>query len=334
MSSSNPVITRAGAGAGAGADEPTIQAVWAALLTAARWSRQATAPKEGGTYGPDPSAGLRPVSDDSAAALLSWRAPDGWIASSSAPQAAQALLDLYLPICNASARAPLTVGHLGQGLDGYIATASGDSNYVTGPENILHLHRMRALCDAIVVGAGTVAADDPQLTVRRVDGNDPVRVVLDPQRRLAHTHGVFMDAQAPTLLVCDAARVAQSPEQIGVTEVLGVPMGADGLDLQALLQTLHARRLYAIFVEGGGKTVSAFLEQGLLDRLQIAIAPLLTGAGRPGIRLGARQHIAECLRVAHRVFAMGGDVLFDCDMRATDNASVSERATTELRRII
>ena len=328
MPSSDPVITCAGA------DEPTIQAVWAALLTAARWSRQAAAPKEGRTYGPDPSAGLRPVPDDCPAALMRWRPSDGWIASASAPQAAQALLDLYLPICNASARAPLAVGHLGQGLDGYIATASGDSNYVTGPENILHLHRMRALCDAIIVGAETVAADDPQLTARRADGNDPVRVVLDPQRRLAPTHGVFTDAQAPTLLVCDAARAAQSPGQIGVAEILGVPMGADGLDLKTLLQALHARRLYAIFVEGGGKTVSAFLEQELLDRLQIAIAPLLTGAGRPGIRLGARQHIAECLRLSHRVFTMGGDVLFDCDMRAMEGSSASESAATELRRII
>jgi diaminohydroxyphosphoribosylaminopyrimidine deaminase/5-amino-6-(5-phosphoribosylamino)uracil reductase len=71
-----------------------------------------------------------------------------------------------------------------------------------------------------------------------------------------------------------------------------------------------------VFVEGGGETVSRFLEAGLLDRLHLAIAPLVTGAGRPGLSLPARDRIAECLRPMHRVFTMGDDVLFDCDLRA------------------
>ena len=91
-----------------------------------------------------------------------------------------ALIDLYLPICSATGARPITVGHLGQSLDGFIATHAGESQFVTGEENILHLHRMRALCDAVVVGAGTVAADDPQLTTRHVSGPSPLRVVLDP----------------------------------------------------------------------------------------------------------------------------------------------------------
>jgi diaminohydroxyphosphoribosylaminopyrimidine deaminase / 5-amino-6-(5-phosphoribosylamino)uracil reductase len=318
----------------AAVDPPTAQAVWGALLTAARWSREEAAPEEG-SYGADAAAGLRVVPDDSPLGLMKWQRQGGWIPAANAPPAAQALLDLYLTICNVTAQSPLTVGHLGQGLDGYIATSSGDSNYVTGADNILHLHRMRALCDVVMVGAGTVAADDPQLTARRADGSHPVRVILDPRRRLAHTHSVFTDGQAQTLLVCDEARVAESAERIGAAEVVGVPMGADGLDLTALLRALHDRQLFAIFVEGGGRTVSTFLERGLLDRLQIAIAPLLTGAGRPGIRLSARQHIAECLRLSHRVFAMGDDVLFDCDLRRAVDASGAQSAVTgRLRRIV
>ena len=83
-----------------------------------------------------------------------------------------------------------------------------------------------------------------------------------------------------------------------------------------LLERLHERGLSLVFVEGGGATVSRFLEAGLLDRLHVAIAPLVTGRGRPGLALPARERIAECLRPAHRVFTMGGDVLFDCDLRA------------------
>ena len=110
------------------------------------------------------------------------------------------LIDVYLPLCSATALRPLTVGHLGQSIDGFIATHSGDSQFVTGEENLRHMHRMRALSDAVIVGAGTVAADDPQLTTRQVSGPSPLRVVIDPMRRLAPTYRVFQDEAAPTAL--------------------------------------------------------------------------------------------------------------------------------------
>ena len=87
-----------------------------------------------------------------------------------------------------------------------------------------------------------------------------------------------------------------------------------------------------VFVEGGGSTVSRFLEAGLLDRLHVAIAPLVTGRGRPGLTLPARERIAECLRPAHRVFTMGGDVLFDCDLRA--NAPPTTTPSGALERVV
>jgi riboflavin biosynthesis pyrimidine reductase len=159
--------------------------------------------------------------------------------------------------------------------------------------------------------------------------------VLDPQRRLGSAHNVFTDGAAATLLVCDEARIEHAGEKIGAAEVLGIPMCKESLDLISLLTALRARQLFAIFIEGGGRTVSAFLEQDLLDRLQIAIAPLVTGAGRPGIRLPARDRIAECLRLSPRVFAMGDDILFDCDLRLARNSMAIEHPTTSaLRRII
>ena len=199
----------------------------------------------------------------------------------------------------------------------------------------MHLHRMRALCDAVLVGAETVAMDDPQLTVRRTSGDNPLRIVLDPQRRLASTHGVFTDGAAATVLVCDEARIEHADEKVGSAEVIGLPMRAEGLDLRSLLTTLRARQLSAIFVEGGGRTVSAFLEQGLLDRLQIAIAPLIMGTGRPGIRLPARERIADCPRLSPRVFVTGDDILYDCDLRCSSNSAAGEHpSTSPLRRII
>ena len=104
-----------------------------------------------------------------------------------------AMVDLYLPICSATPAKPITVGHLGESLDGFIATHTGDSRWVTGPANVVHMHRLRALCDAVIVGAGTVAADNPRLTTRLVEGPNPLRVVLDPGRRLPADHRVFSD---------------------------------------------------------------------------------------------------------------------------------------------
>ena len=234
------------------------------------------------------------------------------VAAPDAPAAVRPWLDLYAPLCSAAAGRPVTIAHLGQSLDGYIATASGDSYYVTGPDNVLHLHRLRALSAAIVVGAGTVARDDPKLTVRHVEGSSPVRVVLDPTGRLDAGRRVCADGAAPTLVVHAEGTTVKAP---GRAEILRVPADGRGLALDVLLTRLHERGLHCVFVEGGGATVSRFLEAGLLDRLHIAIAPLITGRGREGLSLPARERIAECVRPAHRVFTMGGDVLFDCDLR-------------------
>jgi riboflavin-specific deaminase-like protein len=276
------------------------------------------------------SAGARVLgSRERAACWLVRDAAAGWVVGPAAPAAARALLELYAPVCAANARRPLAIAHLGQSLDGYIATGSGDSYYVTGPANVAHLHRLRALCDAVVVGAGTVACDDPQLTVRLVTGTNPTRVILDPQRRLRAGHRVFA-GDASTLLVC--AEDARGAPTHGAAEIVAVPLRAGRLDLAVLLAELRARGLHAVFVEGGGTTVSSFLEAGLLDRVQIAIAPLVTGSGRRGLSLPARDKIAECLRPQHRVFTMGGDVLFDCDLRAS--AAVPGAAPRDVTRVV
>ena len=225
--------------------------------------------------------------------------------------AAARLLDLYLPLCRDCPKR-FVVGHLGQSLDGRIATANGASQWVTGVEDIVHNHRMRALFDAVVVGAGTIRHDDPKLTVRAVAGDHPVRVVLDPKRRLSGDFGVFTDGAAPTLLLCDAT-LASPGERLGAAEVVGVPLDSDGcLCPRAVLECLSARGLRRVFVEGGGVTISRFLGARCLDRLQITIAPLILGSGRPGIVLPEIDQVGAGLRPQMRRFELGADVLFEC----------------------
>jgi riboflavin-specific deaminase-like protein len=170
---------------------------------------------------------------------------------------------------------------------------------------------MRALFDAVVVGAGTVEKDDPRLTVRAVPGSNPVRVVLDPRRRLAAHYRVFTDGAAPTLLVCDEA-AAVTDGRIGQAEVIGAASEGGRLAPRALLDRLAERGLRRVFVEGGGITVSRFLAAGCLDRLQIAIAPLIIGSGRPSITLPEISRLSAGLRPPTRWLSLGGDILAEC----------------------
>jgi diaminohydroxyphosphoribosylaminopyrimidine deaminase / 5-amino-6-(5-phosphoribosylamino)uracil reductase len=295
------------------------EAAWALVLAAAQACRAGIDRAQPGPYAFDDSGQLVPCPERDSRALLDWIPGTGWVSRLPPEDARAPLLDLYLPVASSHAGAPMTLGHLGQSLDGFIATSTGDSYYVTGEENVRHLHRLRALCDAVVVGAGTIAADDPQLTTRRVPGANPLRVVLDRTRRLDDQYGVFNDGKAPTLLVCGESSKAAWPPSDQV-EILRLPTPGGELDLVALVSALRARGCARIFVEGGGVTVSGFLEAGLLDRLQIAVAPLLIGDGRPAIRLPGMEVLADCRRPKQRIFRMGKDVLFECNFAAPDGS--------------
>jgi diaminohydroxyphosphoribosylaminopyrimidine deaminase / 5-amino-6-(5-phosphoribosylamino)uracil reductase len=259
---------------------------------------------------------LQAVEGDDPATVLHWNPATGWVSRLAAGNPQRDLLELYLPIASATADRPITIGHLGQSLDGFIATHSGDAICVTGPQNILHLHRLRALCDVVVVGAGTVVADNPRLTTRLVSGSNPVRVVLDPGCRLPSVHTVFSDRAAPTLRACAAGSAGSAQARARGEHTLEVAVRDGALDLHDLVRQLRALGHGRIFVEGGGVTVSSFLNADLLDRLHIAVAPLLIGEGRPAIRLPPRLRLQDCLRLQHRVYRAGSDILFDCDLRA------------------
>ncbi len=148
--------------------------------------------------------------------------------------------------------------------------------------------------------------------------------MLDPKRRLADSHHVFSDGDAKTVRV--TGRTNGASARAGNDKELVVGYVDDRLDLHDLVRQLRARGCARIFVEGGGVTVSSFLEAGLLDRLHIAIAPLLIGEGRPAIRMAPRRLLKDCMKVQSRIYRTGEDVLFDCDLRA-NSATVAQKRT-------
>ncbi len=294
----------------------SLQFAWKALLAASDSLRENLDRKQPCFFRLESSGTLRrTVSQDTQWSVV-WQPGKGWITSSSLAASIRDLFDLYLTACGVSAEYPLAVAHLGQSLDGYIATYTGDSCYVTGHENILHLHRMRALCDAVIVGAGTVAVDDPQLTTRLVPGGNPVRVIIDPKGRLSGKCKILSDGQAPTLLMCAETRVGQVSFSSEHVQVIGIPERKGRLALKAVMTALRRRGLYSIFVEGGGVTVSSFLDAGLLNRLQIAVAPIIIGSGRSGVRTAPTHSLRDCLKPPCRAFRMGQDILYDFDLDA------------------
>lgn len=286
---------------------------WSLLLAVRELGRRGGLPPTGFAVG----NGVPTMLDPGDPRALVTVEPDGrWTAQVDFHGDAAALFDLYLPMALSGAERPLVVGHLGVSLDGHVATGSGESQYITGRENIVHLHRLRALADAVIVGAATVEHDDPQLTTRHVEGDNPVRVVIDPGCRLGCGFRVFHDGAAETLLFCAEDPARPGNARHGAARLCGIPAGPNGLSLDALLSRLRVLGLHGVLVEGGGVTVSRFLNEKRLDRLQLAIAPLITGSGRPGLSLPPLGDLAHALRPRCRHFAMGSDVLFDCDLRA------------------
>lgn len=205
-----------------------------------------------------------------------------------------------------AAGSPLVIAQLGQSLDGFIASRTGDANFVTGPQDREHLHRLRALVDAVLVGAGTVTADDCLLTVRDIPGTHPTRVVLDPRARVPLASRVLTDPEAPTLWLVGAS--APLPSRLS-SHVEVVRLAGDGdADPAQVVALLRGRGLGRLLVEGGGRVVSSFLAARVVDRLYLTTAPLLIGDGVPGVRFEGTDALAGAVKGRSRRWFLGEDV--------------------------
>src|SRR5689334_22953386 len=205
----------------------------------------------------------------------------------------------------------VVVGQIGQSIDGRIATVTGHSKYINGPAGLAHLHRLRAVVDAVLIGIGTAVADDPQLTVRRVAGPSPARIVLDPRGRLPADARV-LSADGVRRLVITAEGIRPSlPKDVEIAEI---PSSGGELAPAAILAALAERGLRRILIEGGAHTVSRFIAAGCLDRLHVMVAPIMFGSGQTGVTLAPIARADQALRSPMRAHLIGDEVLLDCDL--------------------
>ena len=222
---------------------------------------------------------------------------------------------LFAPLLQDRGEKPWLIGQLGQSLDGRIATPTGQSHYINGQLAIRHLHCIRALVDAVVVGIGTVLADDPQLTVRHVKGPNPARVVIDSKGRLPTQAKMLRDDGCRRVIVTDCDNDVAAVTGV---EILRIPRGPNGqLDPLAITHGLSALGFRRVLVEGGMATLSAFLARGCLDRLHVAIAPIILGSGPVGMSLPPIERVDQGIRPATSVYRLGQDLLIDCDLSAS-----------------
>lgn len=171
------------------------------------------------------------------------------------PLSPSPLQAMFEPLRNGAVDSMLVVGQLGQTIDGRIATVTGHSKYINGLSGLTHLHQLRALLDAVVVGVGTVLADDPQLNVRLVRGRHPARVVIDPRGRLSADARIWLDDGARRIWIVAEGLDVVAPAGV---EMMKIATNEGRIEPAAILRRLSAEGLNRILIEGGAETVSRF----------------------------------------------------------------------------
>ena len=211
---------------------------------------------------------------------------------------------------------PYVVLKFAQTLDGRIATSTGDAKWISGEAERRISHALRAACDAVLVGAGTVMTDDPLLTVRLVAGASPLRVVLDSTLRLPPTAQILGPDAATTVITTRRASAGRRTalHERGV-RVHVVPSSPRGVDLPAALARLRADGTLTLLVEGGARVITSMLGAGLVDRLVVGIAPTIIGAGTEAVGTLGITTVADGIRLVDRsVYMLDDDMLLAWDV--------------------
>ncbi len=186
------------------------------------------------------------------------------------------LLKIFLPIVCSSKKTQF-IAHIAQSLDGFIATNSGESKYISSKENLEHIHRLRAISDIIIVGANTFHEDKPKLTTRLVEGENPKIYVFDPKR------------------ILKSNQISNNIKIISDKDVMRNKFS----------------KYKTIYIEGGGKTISYFMEKNILDRIHVCLCPVILGGGRSSFIQNKNISINNLKSYDPKHYNMGNDVLFD-----------------------
>ena len=220
------------------------------------------------------------------------------------------LLELYLPICLLSLKAKqenrtVSVLHFAQSLDGRIATRNGNSKWIGNNENLVHAHRMRALCDAVMIGANTLRIDKPALTVRHVSGPTPYKIVIGNKQCCFDS---LLENKGNVIFFTSGNTVEIKKKDV---ECVEFNEEDSFISPSRVLEELFKRNITSLYIEGGSITASTFLANKSVDYLQLFLAPRLFGSGILNFSLPEISNVSESLSFSESCFILMGDgVLF------------------------
>lgn len=194
------------------------------------------------------------------------------------------------------------ISHFAQTLDGKIASVTGDSKWIGNEENLIHAHRMRALCDGILVGSKTVEVDEPQLNVRKVRGNNPTKVIIGDDARLIKNGATTIDS--------DTIVFKDNDLQNEICECVEVKK-EEGYDVERVLEILVEKGIYSVYIEGGAFTTSRFLEQRELDQIQLHFSNKILGSGLNSFHIEGKFEIRSAYTFENtEYYRLGDEMMF------------------------
>lgn len=192
------------------------------------------------------------------------------------------MFQIFLPIV-CSSKKNQYIAHIAQSLDGFIATESGESKYISDKINIEHIHRLRAISDIIIVGANTYLEDMPRLTTRLAEGSNPDIYVFDPKKIIKKK-----DIKSKIILL--------------------------NTDLKPLENAYSEKNKTIVYIEGGGKTISYFLKKNILNRVHVCLCPIILGGGRSSF-IDNITKLSAVKSYNPNHYKMGNDILFDIPIK-------------------
>ena len=222
------------------------------------------------------------------------------------------LFSLFLPIIFNSKESPYLIAHLAQTLDGFIATNSGESKYISSNDNLTHIHMIRAISDIIIVGYKTVELDNPMLTTRLVTGKSPMRIIINKHNKLNNKYNVFRNPDN------NDYKIINDKTNTKKENVFQLPLDKNKFNLNDIYDLIKKLRKKIVFIEGGGATVSEFYNNNKLDRLHICISPSILGKGRSSLMIEKKMSLNEILEHEVRYFQMGTDILCDIELSQSE----------------
>ena len=213
------------------------------------------------------------------------------------------LMESYLQIIFNKSKYPYIFGHLAQTLDGYIATESGESRYISSIDNLEHLHMLRAISDVVLVGSNTVKSDNPKLTTRLVKGPNPMRVVIDKNDIIKNSCNLLKNKDRKGF------KVVSDKLKPNGKNIFSLPLKKDEFRIVDIISLLKSLGNKIIFIEGGGNIISHFYRKKFLHRLHLCISPILIGRGINSFIIDKDVKINEAKIKKISYIKMGKDIL-------------------------